>query len=103
MYSAPGLVSLMQSWVGSGMAYIMFQSSRLHLDPTCNVKLDSLSDTADCIDSLDHTTTSHYVTPTTVAQSVDVITIATVTGGVSKREIGGIAVGVAIIVLLAVQ
>ena len=94
MYSAPDLVSLMQSWVSSGMASIMFRSSRLHLDPTCNIKLDSLSNTAsNCIDNQlqDHTTTSLYVMPTT-----------TVTGGVSRREVGGITVGVAIGVLLAV-
>ena len=41
-YSAPGLVSLMQSWVGSGRASIMVQSSRLHLDPTCGTSLDTL-------------------------------------------------------------
>ena len=41
-YSAPGLVSLMQSWVGSGRASIMVQSSRLHLDQTCGTSLDTL-------------------------------------------------------------
>ena len=46
-YSAPGLVSLMQSWVGSGRASIMVQSSRLHLDPTCVASLDTLQ-SSDC-------------------------------------------------------
>ena len=46
-YSAPGLVSLMQSWVGSGRASIMVQSSRLHLDPTCDAYLDTLQ-SPDC-------------------------------------------------------
>ena len=42
VYSAPGLVSLLQSWVGSGRASIMVQSSRLQLDPTCDAYLDTL-------------------------------------------------------------
>ena len=46
-YSAPGLVSLMQSWVGSGRASIMVQSSRLHLDQTCDAYLDTLQ-SPDC-------------------------------------------------------
>ena len=47
VYSSPGLVSLMQSWVGSGMASIMVQSSRLQLDPTCDTYLDTLQ-SPDC-------------------------------------------------------
>ena len=46
-YSAPGLVSLMQSWVGSSRASIMVQSSHLHLDPTCDTYLDTLQ-SPDC-------------------------------------------------------
>ena len=46
-YSGPGLVSLMQSWVGSGKASIMVQSSRLHLDPTCDAYLNTLQ-SSDC-------------------------------------------------------
>ena len=46
-YSAAGLVSLMRSWVGSGRASIMVQSSRLHLDPTCDAYLDTLQ-SSDC-------------------------------------------------------
>ena len=47
VYSAPGLVSLMQSWVGGGRASVMVQSSRLQLDPTCDASLDTLQ-SPDC-------------------------------------------------------
>ena len=47
VYSAPGLVSLMQSWLGTGRASIMFRSSRLLLDPTCDAHLDTLQ-SPDC-------------------------------------------------------
>ena len=46
-YSAPGLVSLMQSWVGSGRASVIVQSSHLHLDQTCDAYLDTLQ-SPDC-------------------------------------------------------
>ena len=81
MYSAPGLVSLMQSWVGSGRASVMVQSSRLHLDLTCDTNLDSLYDT-DCF---------HHLTKPPTAVSIR---------GVSGGEIGGILVGAVIILLL---
>ena len=43
MYSAPGLVTLMQSWVDTGSASIAIQSSsRLHLDASCPTSLDTL-------------------------------------------------------------
>ena len=84
-YSAPGLVSLMQSWVGSGRASIMVQSSRLHLDPTCDIQLDSLYDT-DCL---------HNPTKPPTAAPVN-------SRGVSSGEIGGILVGLVIILLLLV-
>ena len=86
VYSAPDLVSLMQSWVNSDRASVMVQSSRLHLDPTCSTSLDSLYDT-DCISS------SGPVNPPTAAPAK---------GGVSGGEIGGIAVGAAIVLLLII-
>ena len=82
-YSATGLVSLMQSWVGSGKASIMVQSSRLNLDPTCDTNLDSLYDT-DCLYS--------PIKPPTAAPFNS--------HGVSGGEIAGIVVGLVIILLL---
>ena len=81
MYSATGLVSLMQSWVGSGRASVMVQSTRLHIDPTCGTNLDSLYD-VDCANK-----------PPTASPS---------TGGhgFNVGEIGGIAVGAVIAILL---
>ena len=82
-YSAPGLVSLMQSWVDSGRASIMVRSSRLTLDPTCDTNLDSLYDT-DCLYS--------PTKPPTAAPFNR--------HGVSAGEIAGILIGVVIILLL---
>ena len=61
----------------------MVQSSRLHLDPTCDTNLDSLYDT-DCF---------HRLTKPPSAVSIR---------GVSGGEIGGILVGAVIILLLLI-
>ena len=98
MYSAPDLVSLMQSWVESDKGSVMIQSSRLHLDPTCYTKLDSLF-ANDCISPVTSTTLPYK--PTTAA-SVKPPTPAPVNGSVSAGEIGGIAVGVVIVLLLII-
>ena len=115
-YSAPGLVSLMQSWVGSGRASIMVQSSRLHLDPTCGTSLDTLK-APDCEFLPPHLTTNPTnspTNPTTNPATNPTTNPATnpATGspridsqsgnGASVGEIGGLAVGGVIVVLLAV-
>ena len=97
VYSAPGLVSLMQSWVGSGRASIMVQSSRLHLDSACATSLDTLK-SPDCKgrgDSTPKPPTDSFGKPITAPQSGS-------SGGASLGEIGGIAVGGVIIFLLAI-
>ena len=97
VYSAPGLVSLMQSWVGSGRASIMVQSSRLHLDSTCATSLDTLK-SPDCEGGGDFTPkppTDSSGKPITAPQSGS-------SGGASVGEIGGIAVGVLVAALLAI-
>ena len=87
VYSATGLISLIQSWVASGRASLMIQSSRLHLDPSCDVALDTLK-SPDC--------PPKDVTVTNAQQSV------VGGGGASVGEIGGIVVGGVIIALLAI-
>ena len=95
-YSAPGLVSLMQSWVGSGRASIMVQSSRLHLDPTCDAYLDTLK-APDCEGGGE---------PSTTIESTEPVASASPAGanspGASVGEIGGIAVGVLVAALLII-
>ena len=103
-YSAPGLVSLMQSWVGSGRASIMVQSSRLHLDPTCGTSLDTLK-APDCEFLPPHLTTNPTNSPTnpTTNPATGSPRIDSQSGnGASVGEIGGLAVGGVIVVLLAV-
>ena len=102
-YSAPGLVSLMQSWVGSGRASIMVQSSRLHLDPTCGTSLDTLK-APDCEFLPPHLTTNPTnspTNPTTGSPSINSLS-GNSGGGVSVGEIGVLAVGGVIIILLAI-
>ena len=96
-YSAPGLVSLMQSWVGSGMASIMVQSSRLHLDPTCDASLDTLK-APDC-------KVVFFVEPTDPTQKPSILSPVTGqsgSGGASVGTIGGIVVGGVTAVLLGI-
>lgn len=96
VYSAPGLVSLMQSWVESDTGSVMIQSSRLHLDPTCYTKLDTLF-ANDCVTPVTPVTTPPYITA-----SVKPPTAAPVNSSISAGEIGGIAVGVVIVLLLII-
>ena len=93
VYSATGLVSLIQSWVGTGKASIMIQSSRLHLDPTCDAALDTLK-SPDCpvVDSPPSLKPTVHVRPQPSA----------VGEGISVGEIAGIIVGGVIIALLAI-
>ena len=97
-YSGPGLVSLMQSWVGGGRASIMVQSSRLHLDPTCGTSLDTLK-APDC-----EITVSPPLTDSTKPTKPPPKNEPFQSGssGASVGEIGGIAVGGVIVVLLAI-
>ena len=97
-YSAPGLVSLMQSWVGGGRASIMVQSSRLHLDPTCGTSLDTLK-APDCEVVPPVPTDS---TKPTKPPKPEVQPFQSGSSGASVGEIGGIAVGGVIVVLLAI-
>ena len=93
VYSAPGLVSLVQSWVESDTGSVMIQSSRLHLDPTCYTKLDTLF-ANDCV--------TPVTTPPYITASVKPPTAAPVKSSISAGEIGGIAVGVVIVLLLII-
>ena len=88
----------MQSWVGSGRASVMVQSSRLHLDPTCGTSLDTLK-SPDCDISPPTRRTNPTNNPTVANPSVAARQSG---GGASVGEIGGIAVGGVIIVLLIV-
>ena len=85
VYNAPGLISLMQSWVATNRASIMVRSSRLHIDPSCGITLDTLY-TTDCSKG------QGPVSPPTTSP------ITQVNGG----EIGGIVVGAVIVLLLII-
>ena len=106
VYSAPGLVSLMQSWVGTGRASVRFQSSRLHLDPTCSSSLDTLK-SPDC-ELGGGTRTERPPKPTdfskpTISDRPQAASQGAVQqGGASAGEIGGIVVGGIIAALLVV-
>ena len=94
VYSAPGLVSLIQSWVGSGRASIMVQSSRLHLDSTCDAFLDTLK-ALDCEGGGELSTTTESTIPRASSEAAH-------SQSVRVGEIGGIAVGVLIAALLVI-
>ena len=110
VYSAPGLVSLMESWVASGTASISALSLRLHLDSNCRTSLDTLNE-PDCFLEVETTTTTDTSTTTTVT-SDEVITTTpevkdqgpdvklTVARSVRSGEIGGFVVGAIIVILL---
>lgn len=125
VYSAPALVSLMQSWVGTSSASISIQlSSRLHLDASCPTSLDTLR-SPDCpLVSLPPITTTvgspetkplttkPPTKPPTSKKPEEVTTVAVKSRpreektGLSESaragEIGGIFIGVLIVLLLAV-
>ena len=86
-YSAPSLVSLIQSWVSSGSASVSVFSSRLRFDKDCATFLDTFSD-PDC--------------PLKVEPQQDNITPSASPQQLRAGEIGGILIGIIIIVLLAV-
>ena len=86
----------MHSWVDSGSASIMVQSSRLHLDPTCGAKLDTLK-ALDCSTGED---TSLSTTHDESSPTAHVSPVAISSSVVQAGEIGGITVGVVVIILL---
>ena len=73
----------------------MVQSSRLHLDPTCDTSLDTLKD-PDC-------SANAAGSPKPNQSTNPSVTPAAATGGVSGVEIIGIIVGIVIIALLAIM
>ena len=108
VFNAPGLVSLIESWVASGTASITVLSLRLHLDKDCSTALDTLNE-PDCPLEAEVATTTILVptttTPTTTkpedkdkGPSVKPIVAETVRAG----EIGGFLVGAFIVILLAI-
>ena len=107
-YSAPGLVSLIESWVASGTASITVLFSRLHLDKDCSTPLDTLDD-PDC--PLEMATTAAVAPMTTTLKEAKTTTKPEdkgpnvkpiVAGTVRAGEIGGFLVGAVIVILLAV-
>ena len=88
-YSAPSLVSLIQSWVSSGSASLSAFSSRLRLDKDCVTFLDTFSEPV-CQVKVEPQQSKDNVTPNSSPQQF------------KAGEIGGILIGIIIIVLLAV-
>ena len=110
VYSATGLISLIQSWVASGRASLMIQSSRLHVDPTCLASLDSLR-SSDCpitsqpittAGSAPVTKTTQEGKPETSTNKPDKQPIPGLSAAARGGEIGGIFVGSLIVILLTV-
>ena len=121
VYSAPGLVSLLESWVASGTASITVLSSRLHLDKDCSTPLDTLSD-PDCPLEVEIPTTMRITMPTTAVpmmttpkevketttkpedkdDNLGSIVKPVVGENVRAGEIGGFLVGAIIAILLVV-
>ena len=113
VYSAPGLVSLMQSWVDSDRASIAIQSSsRLHLDSSCPTSLDTFR-SPDCQFVSRPPITTTIGAPETKPTTKKLEGTSTVKPPPSEErtglsasaragEIGGIFIGVLIVLLLAV-
>ena len=105
-YSAPGLVSLMQSWVGSGTASVAIQSSsRLHLDASCSTLLDTLR-SPDCPlvsrPPISTTVGSPETKPVSKKPEGSTTAPSDMRVGLRAGEIGGIFIGALIVVFLAV-
>ena len=100
-YSAPNLVSLIQSWVASGSASVTIFSSRLRFDKDCTTFLDTFNE-PDCPLSVEPQQT------TTVVASKPEERVAPSANSphhndIRAGEIGGFLIGsIMIIVLLAV-
>ena len=100
-YSAPNLVSLIQSWVASGSASITIFSSRLRVDKDCTTFLDTFRD-PDCPFIV--SSEPQLVTTVTVTASKPMVNVAPSASPhrASAGEIGGFLIGSIIIVLLIV-
>lgn len=110
-YSAPSLVSFVQSWVASGSASLTLFSSRLHLDKFCNTTLDTFNE-PDCPKQVETNTSLKVTTYTSVGpglstlitvksedkvpNNIDIDNAPQVRGG----EIGGFVIGSIIAMLL---
>ena len=107
VYSASGLVSLIQSWVASGTASIIVLSLRLHLDRDCSTPLDTLND-PDCSSETEITTTTDASMTTTKKVTTSKPEAETkghsvkpiVAESVGAGEISGLSVGAIIVILL---
>ena len=101
-YSPNDLLSLIQSWVSSGYASIVVETSHLFLDKGCSTLLDTLRD-PDCPLMLPPTTTSSVTPPkTTAPPSTTKEKPSVVSNAVRAGDIGGILVALIIAVLTAV-
>lgn len=102
MYSAPGLVSVVQTWVATGTASISVQStSRLHLDPTCPTSLDTLR-SPDCPMAPDIKTTEEKKPEVTTSKPDKGRSGQSAAAAASAGEVGGIIIGALIVILLVV-
>ena len=105
-YSPAALVSLIQSWVNTGYASIVVETSHLFLDKDCSTLLDTLRD-PDCPLELPPTTTSSVTPPKTTAppsttkEKPSVVSNA-VGSPLRAGDIGGILVALIISTLVAV-
>ena len=95
MYSAPALVSRIQSWVATGSASITVLSTRLHLDKSCNASLDTLNE-PDCPAATKPTPTARVNT------TAKPVVVSPSTSAVRSGEIGGFIIGAIIIAMLGV-
>ena len=93
-YSAPSLVSFIQSWVTSGSASVTVFSSRLRFDKDCAAFLDTLND-PDCPLNVEPRQT------TTASKPKENISPSSSPHHVRAGEIGGFLIGSVVIVLLA--
>ena len=112
VYSPIALVSLLQSWVSSGTAYIDVDTLHLKLDEDCDVQLDTLRD-PDCPLVTEAPPTEPPSTPTTTelrttqpppiktTEGPRVVSNA-LEGVLTTGDIGGILVAIVIIALIVV-
>ena len=106
-YSPTDLVSLIQSWVSTGYASIIVETSRLFPDKDCNTILDTLRD-PHCPPQLPSTTSSMTPPKTTTPPSTVTTTEEpsvdnnVVESPLNARDIGDMLVTLIIAVLIAV-
>ena len=105
-YSPNDLAFLIQSWVSSGYALIVVETSHLFLDKDCSTLLDTLKD-PDCPLVLPPTTTSSVAPPKTTAPPITTkekpgVVRNAVGSPLRAGDIGGILVALIIAVLIAV-